>query len=158
MPGIKNIETGLYRIPLPVVLSDSTHGEIKAFELIAIRVRDSEGAEGVGYTYTVRPLLAGPDRAEKFRALMTERVPLYRKVATIRVNTSRRNPGAVVRHIVCRLNDPKPGNLARNRRRPPWRRTPSPPPPPGVPPRPRPKTRPPPPPRHTRRPGCGPSR
>jgi L-alanine-DL-glutamate epimerase-like enolase superfamily enzyme len=53
MPGIKNIETGLYRIPLPVVLSDSTHGEIKAFELIAIRVRDSEGAEGVGYTYTV---------------------------------------------------------------------------------------------------------
>src|ERR1700743_1377074 len=53
MPGIKNVETGLYRIPLPVVLSDSTHGEIKAFELIAIRVRDSEGAEGVGYTYTV---------------------------------------------------------------------------------------------------------
>src|SRR6202012_329064 len=53
MPGIKNVETGLYRIPLPVVLSDSTHGEIKAFELIAVRVRDSDGAEGVGYTYTV---------------------------------------------------------------------------------------------------------
>ena len=51
---------------------------------------------------TVRPLLAGPDRAEKFRALMAKRVPLYRRVATIRVNTNRRNPGAVVRYIVSR--------------------------------------------------------
>jgi shikimate kinase len=85
-------------------------------------------AEGVRRTSgnTVRPLLAGPDRAEKFRTLMTQRVPLYRKVATIRVNTNRRNPGAVVRHIVCRLNDPKPGSMSRNRRRPPWRRTPVP--------------------------------
>jgi shikimate kinase len=41
------------------------------------------------------------------------------------VNTNRRNPGAVVRHIVCRLNDPKVGITARNRRRPPWRRTPA---------------------------------
>ena len=53
MAVIKNVETGYYRIPLPVTLSDSTHGEIKAFELITIRVGDSEGAEGVGYTYTV---------------------------------------------------------------------------------------------------------
>jgi shikimate kinase len=53
----------------------------------------------------VRPLLAGPDRAEKFRALMAERIPLYRRVATIRVNTNRRNPGAVVRYIVSRLQD-----------------------------------------------------
>jgi L-alanine-DL-glutamate epimerase-like enolase superfamily enzyme len=53
MALIKNVETGFYRIPLPLTLSDSTHGEIKAFELITIRLRDSEGAEGVGYTYTV---------------------------------------------------------------------------------------------------------
>jgi hypothetical protein len=53
MVVIKNVETGFYRIPLPLPLSDSTHGEIKAFELITIRLRDSEGAEGVGYTYTV---------------------------------------------------------------------------------------------------------
>src|SRR5215468_10364829 len=53
MARIKTIETGLYRIPLSVTLSDSTHGEIKAFELITARVRDSDGAEGVGYTYTV---------------------------------------------------------------------------------------------------------
>ena len=50
---IKKVETGFYRIPLSVTLTDSTHGEMKAFELITIRLCDSEGAEGVGYTYTV---------------------------------------------------------------------------------------------------------
>jgi shikimate kinase len=96
--------------------------------VIYLEITAAEGVRRTGGT-TVRPLLAGPDRAEKFRALMTQRVPLYRKVATIRVNTNRRNPGAVVRHIVCRLNDPKPPGGARNRRRPPWRRTPVPQPP-----------------------------
>ena len=37
---------------------------------------------------------------------MTQRVPLYRRVATMRVNTNRRNPGAVVRYIVERLENP----------------------------------------------------
>jgi L-alanine-DL-glutamate epimerase-like enolase superfamily enzyme len=50
---IKKLETGFYRIPLSVPLTDSTHGEMNAFELITVRVRDSDGAEGVGYTYTV---------------------------------------------------------------------------------------------------------
>ncbi len=47
------IEPGYYRIPLPQVLTDSTHGEMRAFELNTVRVRDADGAEGVGYTYTV---------------------------------------------------------------------------------------------------------
>jgi L-alanine-DL-glutamate epimerase-like enolase superfamily enzyme len=42
-----------YRIPLPVVLSDSTHGDIAEFELVTVRVRDAAGTEGLGYTYTV---------------------------------------------------------------------------------------------------------
>ena len=53
MSIIERVETGFYRIPLPVVLSDSTHGSISHFELICARVRDRDGAEGVGYTYTV---------------------------------------------------------------------------------------------------------
>ena len=60
MARITTVETGFYRIPLPVVLSDSTHGEITAFELITCRVRDADGAEGVGYTYTVGSGGAGP--------------------------------------------------------------------------------------------------
>ena len=42
-----------YRIPLPVVLSDSTHGNIAEFELVTVRLRDAAGIEGLGYTYTV---------------------------------------------------------------------------------------------------------
>jgi L-alanine-DL-glutamate epimerase-like enolase superfamily enzyme len=53
MARIARTEAGRYRIPLTVTLSDSTHGEITSFELITIRVHDSDGAEGVGYTYTV---------------------------------------------------------------------------------------------------------
>ena len=74
---------------------------------------------------TARPLLAGVDLAEKFRTLMTQRVPLYREVAILRVDTNRRNPGAVVRHIVVRLENPDAPNPPRRRRRPPWRRAPS---------------------------------
>ena len=53
MAKIKTVDIGLYRIPLEVILSDSTHGEIRAFELVTCTVRDFDGAEGVGYTYTV---------------------------------------------------------------------------------------------------------
>jgi shikimate kinase len=84
-------------------------------------------AEGIRRTTggAVRPLLAGSDPAQRYRELMAQRVPLYRRVATMRVNTNRRNPGAVVRHIVVRLENPDAPNPQRRRRRPPWRRAPS---------------------------------
>ena len=50
---IAAVETGHFRIPLPVTLSDSTHGDITHFELITARVTDADGREGLGYTYTV---------------------------------------------------------------------------------------------------------
>jgi L-alanine-DL-glutamate epimerase-like enolase superfamily enzyme len=53
MPRIASLETGFYRIPLPEVLTDSMHGEMRAFELNTVRIRDADGAEGTGYTYTV---------------------------------------------------------------------------------------------------------
>ncbi len=53
MPRIATVEPGFYRIPLPEVLTDSMHGEMRAFELNTVRVRDADGAEGVGYTFTV---------------------------------------------------------------------------------------------------------
>ena len=80
--------------------------------VVFLEISATEGVRRTGGN-TVRPLLAGPDRAEKFRALMSQRVPLYRQVATIRVNTNRRNPGAVVRYIVSRLQDPQPCGSAR---------------------------------------------
>ncbi len=90
--------------------------------MIYLEISAAEGVRRTGGT-TVRPLLAGPDRSEKFKALMAERVPLYRQVATMRVNTDHRNPGAVVRYIVGRLENPD-GQTDRRRRRPSWRRAP----------------------------------
>jgi L-alanine-DL-glutamate epimerase-like enolase superfamily enzyme len=83
MAKIAAVDAGFYRIPLPVTLSDSMHGDMTHFELITARVRDAEGAEGLGYTYTpshggvapyalierdLRPLLVGQD-AELIEAL-----------------------------------------------------------------------------------------
>jgi L-alanine-DL-glutamate epimerase-like enolase superfamily enzyme len=76
MPRLESVAAACHRIPLPVALSDSTHGEITHFELVTARLRDSDGVEGLGYTYTVgagglaihalierylAPLLAGED-------------------------------------------------------------------------------------------------
>lgn len=83
--------------------------------VVYLEISADEGVRRTGGS-TVRPLLAGPDRAEKYQQLVDERVPLYRRVATFRVNTNRRNPGAVVRYIAGRLDNPSPP-----RRRPsPW--------------------------------------
>ena len=52
MASLASIICGFHRIPLPVVLTDSTHGEMRAFELNTVRLIDVDGAEGVGYTFT----------------------------------------------------------------------------------------------------------
>ncbi|HRK20128.1 MAG TPA: mandelate racemase/muconate lactonizing enzyme family protein [Hyphomicrobiaceae bacterium] len=85
MAAIKDVVTGHYRIPLNPPLSDSTHGMITAFEIVTVRMRDADGAEGVGYTYTtghngaaiaatvraeIAPLVTGQD-ADLVEALWT---------------------------------------------------------------------------------------
>jgi len=53
MTTIASADAALYRLPLPVTFSDSTHGAIADFELALLTVRDADGVEGTGYTYTV---------------------------------------------------------------------------------------------------------
>lgn len=84
------------------VTSPGVRDALAGHTVVFLEISAAEGVRRTGGS-TVRPLLAGPGRAEKFRELMTQRVPLYRRLATIRVNTNRRNPGAVVRYIVSRL-------------------------------------------------------
>ncbi len=91
------------------VTSPGVRAALAGHTVVFLEISAAEGVRRTGGN-TVRPLLAGPDRAEKYRALMSQRVPLYRQVATIRINTNRRNPGAVVRYIVCRLRDPQSGD------------------------------------------------
>ena len=85
------------------VTTPGVRAALAGHTVVYLEINAAEGVRRTGGS-TVRPLLAGPDRAEKFRDLMSKRIPLYRKVATIRVDTNRRNPGAVVRYIVSRLN------------------------------------------------------
>jgi shikimate kinase len=119
-----NEHDGVLSLGGGAVTSPGVREALAGHSVVFLEINAAEGIRRTGGN-TVRPLLAGPDRAEKFRALMSQRVPLYREVATIRVNTNRRNPGAVVRYIVSRLQDPQPGSGGRSRRRPPWRRSPS---------------------------------
>lgn len=53
MATIERIRTDLFRVPLAHALTDSTHGVMMDFELITVRIDDSDGASGMGYTYTV---------------------------------------------------------------------------------------------------------
>ncbi len=96
---------------------------LRGHTVVYLEISAAEGVRRTGGA-TVRPLLAGPDRAEKFKALMAERVPLYRQVATLRVSTNHRNPGAVVRYIVSRLDGAEGSKPERRRRRPSWPRAP----------------------------------
>lgn len=50
---IESVTVDHYEISLPNTLTDATHGEIRHFALVTVRIRTNEGAEGVGYTYTV---------------------------------------------------------------------------------------------------------
>jgi len=100
------------------VTTPGVRDALASHPVVYLEISAAEGIRRTGGN-TVRPLLAGPDRAEKYRKLVNDRVPLYQRLATVRVNTNRRNPGAVVRYIVARLEDPQPSR----RRRPPWRRS-----------------------------------
>ncbi|WP_196106776.1 shikimate kinase AroK [Mycobacterium tuberculosis] len=93
------------------VTSPGVRAALAGHTVVYLEISAAEGVRRTGGN-TVRPLLAGPDRAEKCRALMAKRAPLYRRVATMRVDTNRRNPGAVVRHILSRLQVPSPSEAA----------------------------------------------
>ncbi|MBQ18614.1 MAG: uroporphyrinogen decarboxylase [Planctomycetaceae bacterium] len=53
MTRLASVCADCFRIPLPTAVSDSTHGTIEAFQLITVRLTDTDGATGLGYTFTV---------------------------------------------------------------------------------------------------------
>ena len=52
MAPVERLRADHYVIGLDTPLTDSTHGEMRAFEIVTARVTDADGAEGVGYTFT----------------------------------------------------------------------------------------------------------
>jgi len=53
MARITAVTTDFFRVPLATALGDATHGTMSSFELNTVRVHDADGAQGVGYTYTI---------------------------------------------------------------------------------------------------------
>ncbi|WP_417269944.1 MULTISPECIES: mandelate racemase/muconate lactonizing enzyme family protein [Alphaproteobacteria] len=51
--SIKGVSIDHYIIPLPRVLTDAKHGEMRDFGFVTVRISDDEGRTGLGYTYTV---------------------------------------------------------------------------------------------------------
>jgi len=122
------------------VTTTSVRAALAGHTVVYLEISAAEGVRRNRRQHRGGQLRAGPDRAEKFRALMLQRVPLYRQVATIRVNTNRRNTRS--RRPPYRVPTPRPatGQRRAQPRRPPWRRTPASPAPSG----PEPRTGPPP--------------
>lgn len=116
--------TGVVSLGGGAVTSPEVREALAGHTVVYLEINAAEGirrtAGGAG-----RPLLTGGDHSERFRKLMSERVPLYRQVATIRINTNRRNPGAVVRHIIAKLEAADNARSSTRRRRPTWRRLPT---------------------------------
>ena len=52
MSAIKHVETRLFKVPLPEVLSDAKHGDHTDFELVTVTISLEDGSVGTGYTYT----------------------------------------------------------------------------------------------------------
>ncbi len=50
---IKNLDTKHFRIPLRTTMTDSTHGDMTHFEVILVKIETGDGAQGIGYTYTI---------------------------------------------------------------------------------------------------------
>ena len=50
---IQQVETELYHVPLARPMVDAIHGEQNDFSLIVVKITTEDGAEGMGYTYSV---------------------------------------------------------------------------------------------------------
>ena len=73
---IKEVIVDFFNIPLPVVLSDSTHGDMSHFDLVTVRLRDDQGLESMGYTYSVGGAAAAYTMIERdFKDLLLEADP-----------------------------------------------------------------------------------
>ncbi len=112
-------QSGVISLGGGAILSQRTRELLTEYQVVYLELTVDEGIKrtvGSG-----RPLLAGDDPAEKYRALLAYRAPIYRDLATIRVSTVGRAPASVVRQVQRRLKDTSPGRVRRG----PWPKLPA---------------------------------
>jgi shikimate kinase len=86
------------------VLAPETRQLLRGHRVVHLTVGLADGLRRTGMS-TARPLLAGVNPRATFRALLEARAPLYREVATVEVDTSRRSSGQVARSVLEALGE-----------------------------------------------------
>lgn len=81
------------------VLAAQTRERLRGHRVVHLNVGVTDGLRRTGMS-TARPLLAGVNPRATFKALLDARAPLYREVATVEVDTSRRSPNQVARAVL----------------------------------------------------------
>ena len=90
------------------VLAAQTRERLRGHRVVLLWVGLADGIRRTGMS-TARPLLAGVNPRATFKALLDARAPLYREVATVEVDTSRRTPGQVSREVLVAVARVHPG-------------------------------------------------
>lgn len=81
------------------VLSVRTRTALREHQVVFLSVGMAEGVRRTGLS-TARPLLAGMNPRATFAALLKDRLPLYREVATVEVATDGRPPEDVAQVVL----------------------------------------------------------
>ncbi|MGW6931659.1 shikimate kinase [Lentzea sp. NPDC054927] len=81
------------------VLSAVTRERLKAHTVVFLNVGMAEGVRRTGLS-SARPLLTGMNPRATFKALLDARLPLYREVATIEVQTDALDPEQVAEAVI----------------------------------------------------------
>lgn len=84
------------------VLSAGTRAALRGHRVVLLTVGLTDGLRRTGMS-TARPLLAGVNPRATFRALLEARMPLYREVADVEVDTDGRSTNAVARVVLEEL-------------------------------------------------------
>jgi len=89
------------------VLAASTRERLRGHRVVLLWVGLADGLRRTGMS-TARPLLAGVNPRATFKALLDARAPLYREVATVEVDTSRRSANQVARAVLVQAAQAHP--------------------------------------------------
>jgi shikimate kinase len=84
------------------VLSETTRKRLAGRHVVLLTVGLAAGFRRTGMS-TARPLLAGVNPRATFKALLDERMPIYRAVATIEVATDDLDVDGVVKQVLAHL-------------------------------------------------------
>jgi shikimate kinase len=79
-----------------------TRDLLKAHTVVFLNVGMAAGVRRTGLS-SARPLLAGVNPRATYKKLLDDRLPVYREVATVEIDTDERDPAEIVAALAGRL-------------------------------------------------------